>query len=200
MWDELYHNLKSSSLIALFQSHSIYSINHPTCEYFGQLWKHMWYKIDIYQIIIIFSNENEVNNNSRSIPKPANPTRQYFDPPISKPHGAFDSKKQQTYRAITGWKPRATREVIIAGQSFELIVRFRYDSVPIPWCVAMPLAAPNNMWTSRSWWDRRDYYAPLHHERKACVGQGRRAMWTRGGTRDRDKSRKRPRPRGEREG
>lgn len=157
-------------------------------------------KCKVYQAMIIFSNRNEVNNNSQTNLKPANSARSISWSTYPEPHGTFDSKKQQTYRAITGWKPRATREVIIAGQSFELIVRFRYDSVPILWCVAMPLAAPNNMWTSRSWWDRRDYYAPLHHERKACVGQGRRAMWMKGGMRDRDKSRKRPRPRGEREG
>lgn len=65
--------------------------------------------------------------------------------PIPKRRLRFE-KTANTHRATAdGWKPRATREVIIAGQSFELIVRFRYDSVPIPWCVAVPLAAPNNM-------------------------------------------------------
>lgn len=31
------HDVLKSSLIALFQLHSIYSIDHSICEYFGQL-------------------------------------------------------------------------------------------------------------------------------------------------------------------
>lgn len=156
-------------------------------------------KCKVYQAMIIFSNRNEVNNNSQTNLKPANSARSisWSTYPETSRHLRFEKTAN-----ISGYHrvEAASNERIIAGQSFELIVRFRYDSVPILWCVAMPLAAPNNMWTSRSWWDRRDYYAPLHHERKACVGQGRRAMWMKGGMRDRDKSRKRPRPRGEREG
>lgn len=148
--------------------------------------------------MIIFSNRNEVNNNSQTNLKPANSARSisWSTYPETSRHLRFEKTANISgyHRVEAASNERSHHCGAIVRTNCTISLRFRADSL------VRGYAAPNNMWTSRSWWDRRDYYAPLHHERKACVGQGRRAMWMKGGMRDRDKSRKRPRPRGEREG
>lgn len=93
------------------------------------------------------------------------------------PRNAFAWKKHNERIAIDGGSREQRKKSSLPGQSFELIVRFRYDFLRGGWSISAArgytLAAPNNMWTERSWWDRRDYYAPPGGgHRAATFGMG----------------------------